>query len=513
VAQFAANVLKALASDAGSGARVEPLPPDLVRFLSYCWLAGSGARMEWIRETCGLENQAFMQSIQNLSNMGYISLVEECGITRIRIADFVPSPPLSSLFTQKGLQTANLALSVAMQVFPDDSPAFEAKLSDAFTKAGRYLEAVDHLQKAAGMLESLGHWYPAAEHWQKASTICAVVGDGTARVRSLCEAARCAAKTDDLELVDSLGRRAVALAQSPNQPASLKTFVHISVGNAFQDLDLRQALTWYRQGLSCAAERLKPYASLLVNITSVLIQMKMVGAAEQSLAGLEGWIAQNKDSAGIEHFRGRSVALEGLICLQKHDWLGAKSAFDQVIAQGQGKQSGDIGVAWHSLGLLGYFEDRCQESRDCFASAEQCFSESNLERQLEALYVDMAKLALREGSLEEAEELLSRSDKSPHERLWILMLRACIEKCRGHTAKAISMAKAAIDGFRSKDFENELACAALWLSKALTQKGDLADARFYENWAFTVFGKKGWDVKHLHRQCALLNPRPDAIRK
>lgn len=130
-----------------------------------------------------------------------------------------------------------------------------------------------------------------------------------------------------------------------------------------------------------------------------------------------------------------------------------------------------------------------------------------LERQLEALYVDMAKVAVRKGAFKKAEELLSRSEKCPHEQPWILLLRACIAGSRGYGATAIRLAKAAIDGFRSRDFENETACATLWLSKLLVENGNLADARFYENWAFSIYNRRRWDVKHLLQQCSLLGAR------
>ncbi|MGI6662354.1 MAG: hypothetical protein ACOX4B_02600 [Bacillota bacterium] len=254
--------------------------------------------------------------------------------------------------------------------------------------------------------------------------------------------------------------------------------VCISEGNTFQALDLRYALKWYEQGLSCTEDRCQPRASLLVNIIGVLLQMKRTSAAEQYLEDLQDLVTQNETLSGVEHYRQRCAEMRGIICMQMHDWAGARGAFEQVIAQSQGKWAGHVGVAWHSLGLLNYYEDKCEESRNCFTSAEQCFLALGLERQLEALYVDLAKVALRQGCFEEAEELLTRAEKCPHEQPWILLLRACVEKCRGHTTKALALARAAIDGFRSRDFENELACAALWLSKVLTENGELLDARF-----------------------------------
>lgn len=507
VARYISGVLGALSSTGYSDGTVEPLTSDLTRLFSYCWLAGSGARVEWIREICGLEDEEFRQGIQRLSEMGYLHLVEESGSTRVRIAPSVPSPPLSSLFSQRGLQSTSLALAFAMQVFPDEGPAFEARLSDVLLKAGRYAEAFQHMQTAAKMLESIGHWHPAAEHWHRAAVIAGIISRGQMRVRCLCQAARCAAKTGDLEFTDSIGRRALALAQTPGQPAWQSVYVCISMGNAFQDLDLHCALKWYEKGLSCDEQRSQWYASLVLNVTGVLLQMKRTGEAEQYLGHLEKWIRCNQSFQSVGHYRQRCFEMTGIVLMQRHDWVGARKAFEETIAQSQGKQTASAGVAWHGLGLLSYYEDKCEQSREYYSLAEDCFLRLGLERQLEALYVDMAKVAVRKGAFKKAEELLSRSEKCPHEQPWILLLRACIAGSRGYGATAIRLAKAAIDGFRSRDFENETACATLWLSKLLVENGNLADARFYENWAFSIYNRRRWDVKHLLQQCSLLGAR------
>ena len=82
-----------------------------------------------------------------------------------------------------------------------------------------------------------------------------------------------------------------------------------------------------------------------------------------------------------------------------------------------------------------------------------------------------------------------------------------MERSRGAYRQAKNLAARSIELFQQDESSREIACASLWLSNLLEETGDRVCVEQLRNRAYSIYSRNRWDLRELHRECSLLNPR------
>ena len=490
----------------GSAASLMSLAEDERSLLAIYSIAGDGARLEWVRAASDLSADAFGRLAESLSAKRLIAVTDNGDGLRSRtIGDSVPA---SSIFAARRLKEIHLALAGAMQQYADEGPFFEESLARHLTKAGKDAESVKHLKNAAQSLESAGLWHEAAARWHQASIVYGILDSVVERSNCLADAARCLCATGESQQAGEFGSYACRLLEERGLSRAVAN-VCVMMGNMLRERDLGAAIKWYEKGITVTPLDLVERGILLVNLASASLDAGKLDDAENSLMEASRWVVgRNSPEVKVVNLH---VALNmGLIEYQRRNWKQARVYFESCLEPAQ--DSGDrLDTVWHNLGMLMYRDDNVRMAREYLTNSMQLYWERGYKQLWAYAAVELAKVALRAGDLDEALRQVAVAEpyleeKSLREKGWVFLVRACVEHGRRRLSEAMDSGRKAVDVFQRERAERDLACAAFWLSSLFAEAGDAQQSQFMERRAFQIYEKRHWDIRELHRERSLLEP-------
>ena len=491
---------------AGSTAGAMSLTPQEKMLLAIYSLAGDGARLVWVKIASAMDDAEFETLTANLAAKSLIRITDDVGGRRSSLQGV--DVPASAVFALTKLRDIHLSLASVMLTHSDEGPFFERSVADHFIKAGRDKDALEHLRKAARLMESSGLWREAAETWHRASIICGVLDDVAGRSNCLADAAKCLCAVGEFAEANEFGSYACRLIQQMGKPRAVGD-VCIMMGNMLLQHDLEAATDWYRRGLTSVRLDDPGHGILLGNLASTLLEAGKLDEAENTLKEARRW-SVGRDSTEIGSLNVKIPMGLGLIEYQRRNWKLARSHFEAALAESEGTK-GPLDTAWHNLGMIMYRDDNSKMAKEYLAKAQEVYWQRVNKLPWAYAAIEMAKVALREGDLEEAARRVNAAEpffeeKSVLAKGWSSLIRACIDRGQHRQTQAIENARKAVDIFQRENAERELAVAALWLSSLCQESGDSQQATFLERRAFQIYEKKHWDIRELHRERSLLEP-------
>jgi len=477
--------------------------------LLACSLAGNNARSEWITPLCQMEDGEFQKTMEDLVALDLISVVVDVPGNRVLLKRSLREV-LSSQYTQDKLKQLYADLAAAMEMYPDDNPGFYSDLARTLVKAGLTSRALPYYNKAALGYQDHKIWDMAAKMWHELSLAHAVLDNQRERGKCLCKCAQALAENKDFDGADALGNHAFQVFQE-TQSDEMLVYTCLTMGNIHSNSDYNKAASWYKKGLDSAGVTSPNYGHLLMNLATSYFAQGKTSQAEVCLNQTRQWIQDHKP---LEANRLASHAdlISGLIEFKRRNWKAAKRYYQSSIEKAPEKWQGDLAVAYHNLGMIFYREDRPGPALEYLLKARQLFERDNLDSRWAAAGVEIAKVLIREGRVKEAASLLEsipdKLDKTDRTELgWVFLLEACIEKSNGVYGRAKAMANRALEIFHQEEAARDVACASLWLCNLLEATGDITRAQHLRNTAYTIYSKNHWDLRELHRECSLLDPK------
>ena len=513
VRSFLSSVLS-LMSRAGKGQgepamRAMSMSDEARRLLAVYAMAGDGARIEWVKAASGLSDSQFDSLTQDLVSRHLVEIVED--VSGFRVNMYADPVPASSLFSHAKIREIHFALATAMQALPDSGPYAVHAIAEHLVSAGSNIEALSYFTKAAREMEAAGLWNEAAETWRKASVLSSVVGDAGRRANCLSEAAKCLFQAGDFAQASEAGEYACTVCEEMGNPRAVAN-ICIMLGNMFRNYDFDAAVEWYKKGIRLDPPDLER-GRLLVNLASALLEASRLDEADNTLRETLRWIA-GRDPVEVSSISFKVSVNLGLIEYQRRNWKQARQHFESCLEQVQkpGGPDTPLDTVFHNLGMLMYRDDDMTAARDYLTRAQALYWEKGNRLPWAYAAIELAKVSLREGVLDEVQKHLASAEpyleeKSVHERGWISLIRACVDLKSRRVNQAIENGRKALDIFQREGSERDAACAALWLSSACKEAGDSQQAASLERRAFQIYERRHWDVRELHRERSLLEPK------
>lgn len=476
--------------------------------LLACSLAGDNARTEWIRPLCQMHDTAFQEALEQLAALDLISIVEDVSGNRVRLKRSLRNV-LSSQYTQDKLKQHYADLAAAMEMYPGDDPGFYADLARTLVKAGLTSRALPYYKQAALGYQDHRLWDMAVKIWHELSLAYAVLDRPRERGKCLCRCAQALAQNGDFDSADTLGNHAFKVFQEA-QADDMLVYCCLTMGNIHSDTDYAKAASWYKKGLDSAGVTSPNYGHLLMNLATSYFAQGKIDQAEICLNQTRRWIQEHKPQEACR-LASHADLISGLIEFRRRNWKAAKRYYQSAIEQAPEKL-GDLAVAYHNLGMIFYREDSPGMALDYLRQARELFERDNLQSRWASAGVEIVKVYIREGRLKEAASLLDtvpdKLDKAHRTELgWVFLLKACIEKANGNYGRAKAMATRALEIFHQEESARDAACASLWLCNLMEATGDIPRAQQLRNTAYTIYYKNHWDLRDLHRECTLLEPK------
>lgn len=485
----------------------EPLSEHEMALLALYVLAGDDARLDWVRAASTLERTEFDLMTDKLVARSLVIVRDDAGVQRTSVHGV--SMQVSSVFTLAKLRDLHATLASAMVALPDEGPFFEKRVAEHLIHAGKNREALEHLEKAARLLESLGLWKDAAEIWHRASIMSAILDEPTRRSNCLAEAAKCLGAAGDFDAANEFGSYACRIIQEMGKPRSVG-YVCIMMGYMLGQHDPDAAIDWYRRGLKVTELDDVNHGNLLGNLISTLLEAERLDEAENTIRQARRWAA-GRSGQDLGTLNMMIPIGMGLIELRRRNWKAARTHFEDALAKSEGSKR-HLVLVWVNIGKLMYREDNQKAAKEYLAMARDGYWELDMKLYSAYASIELAKAALREGEYEETTRMISAAEplleeKSALEKGWVSLIRGCLSRAHSRQGQAIEHGRRAVDIFQREEAERELALAALWLSDMYNEIGDPQQAAFMERRAFQIYEKRHWDVRELHRERALLQPR------
>lgn len=489
--------------------RLLSMTPRQRTVLLACSLAGNNARIEWVRPLCQMEDSEFQQSIDELIALEMIWLAEDVHGNRVRLKRSLRDV-LSSHYTQDKLRLLYTDLAAAMELYPDEDPGFFAALARIFVKAGLTSRALPYYKKAALGYQDHKVWDMAAKVWHELSMAYGVLNNQRERGKCLCRCAQALAENKDFDGAGVMGGHAFQVFKEV-QAEDMLVYTCLTMGNIYSENDYNKAAAWYKKGLEASGVSSPNYGNLLMNLATSYYAQGNTTQAEIYLNQTRKWVLDYKPREA-NRLASHADLMSGLIEFSRRNWKAAKRFYQSAIEQAPEKNQIDLAVAYHNLGMIFYREDRSGTALEYLAKAGQLFQDDKLENRWACTGVEIAKVLVREGRIKEAASLLEdvsdKLDKNDRIELgWAFLLRACIEKANGVYGRAKTMASRTLELFNQEESWRDAACASLWLCNLLEATGDITRAQQLRNTAYTIYSKNHWDLRELHRECSLLEPK------
>ena len=483
-----------------------PLTEPAKKLLAIYSLAGDEARLEWVKSASALGEPEFGSITQELVAKSLIAVKDDAEVRRASTQG--THIQASSVFTLTRLRDIHASLASAMAALPDEGPFFEKRVADHLVKGGKNRESLEHLSKAAKLLESAGLWREASETWHQASILYGVLDDTTGRGNCLAEAAKCLGAAGDFDEANEFGNYACRLIQEFGKPHAVG-YVCIMMGYMLGRHDPDAAVDWYRKGLKVTDLDDLTHGILLGNLISTLLEAERLDEAENTVREARRWSA----GRSLQDIGNLNVMIPiglGLIEFRRRNWKPAKAHFEEALARSEGSKR-NLALACQNVGMLMYRDDSPKAAREYLIKAQDAYWELGMKLYSAYVGIELSKVALRGGDLEEAARRANAAEplleeKSALERGWVSLIRGCISRAQNRQAQAIEYGRKAVDMFQREEAERELAVAALWMSDLHNEAGDSQQATFMQRRAFQIYDKRHWDIRELHRERALLEP-------
>ncbi|MGE5579901.1 MAG: helix-turn-helix domain-containing protein [Bacillota bacterium] len=488
-------------------ASAAPLDNDELSLLALYSLAGDDARLEWVMSASSMTKDDFETITQRLVAKSVLKVRDDSGIRRS--SPLGPHIQASSLYTLAKLKDIHLSLALAMAALPDEGPFFERAVAEHFLRAGKNKEALERFSKAAKLLESLSLWREAGETWHRSSILCGLLNDTTGRANCLAEAAKCLGAAGNFEEANEFGSYACRIIQEMGKPRSV-AYVCIMMGYMMGQHDPDAGIDWYRRGLKVTDLDDLTRGILFGNLISTLLEAERMDEAENTIREARRWSAgrseQDVGTLGIMIPMGL-----GLVEFRRRNWKSAKTHLEQALTRSEGSKL-HMAWVWQSMGMLMYREDDQISAAEYLRKAQEAYQDLDMNLYSAHTGIELAKVALREGRFEDAAAGVSSAEpvleeKSALQKAWASLIRGCIGRARGRREQAVDDGRKAVDIFQREEAERELALAALWLSDLYNEMGDTQQATFMERRAFQIYEKRHWDIRELHRERGLLQPK------
>jgi tetratricopeptide (TPR) repeat protein len=507
---FLSSLLKGLsrADSSGNeaGQALLSLSEDERNLLAIYSIAGEGAKLEWVKAASDLSNESFSALTEKLRGKGLVALTEDRDGAQSHVIG--GSLPVSSIFALRKLKEIHLTVARAMEAHSDEGPSYERSLAQHLVKAGRDAEALEHMKRAAGLFEASSLWDEAAQTWEQASVVCGILGSMVDRGGCLADAARCLCPAGQYEQAVELAGYACHLLEREGRSRAVGN-ISIMMGNMLWKYDIDAAIGWYRKGLTATPKETQEYGNLLINLASASFEAGKLDDAENSLKEASRWAA-GRDPEEVRSINLHIALNLGLIEYQRRNWKKARSHFESCL--GHAQESGErLDTVWHNLGMLMYRDDNMRAARDNLTKAQELYWERGYKQLWAYAAIELAKVALRTGDLDEALRQVTSAEpyleeKSLRTKGWVLLLKGCVEHGQRHLNEAIDNSRKAIDAFQRMGEERDLACAALLLSSLFAEAGDVQQSKFMERRAYQIYEKRHWDIRELLRERSLLEP-------
>ena len=510
VRSFFSSILTELSRQNGTDGRDRPsvmsIPEPERKLLAIYSLAGGDARLEWVRAAADLDDATFDKTTERLVAGSFVHIADDGGVRRASVT--ADRMPVSSIFTAQRLSEIHLTLASAMLTYSDQGPYFEKAVADHFIRAGRPLESLEHIKKAARLMESVGLPREAAGAWHQASVLCGILNDVAGRSNCLADAAKCLCAAGELVEANELGSYACRLIEEMGEHRSVG-YVCIMMGNVLREHDLGAAVEWYRRGLKSTPPEDSGRGILLINLAAALLEAGTLDDSENALKETRRWLS-GRDEAEVSAIRLKASLSLGLIEYQRRNWKQARPHFESCLNQPEGT-GGVLETAWHNLGMLMYRDDNVKTAKEYLLKAQSLYWQRGSRLPWAYAAIELAKVSLREGELAEANKHLRAAEQYLEEKSvlakgWSSLIRACVDRGQHRQTQAMENARKAVDIFQRENAERELAVAALWLSSLCEESGDSQQATFLERRAFQIYEKRHWDIRELHRERSLLEP-------
>ncbi|MGI6620144.1 MAG: helix-turn-helix domain-containing protein [Bacillota bacterium] len=489
--------------------RLLNLTPEQRTVLLACSLAGNNARIEWVRQLCHMEDGELQKHIEELIALDLISVAEDVRGNRVRLKRSLKGV-LPSQYTQDKLRLLYSDLAAAMELHPDDDPGFFAELGRTLVKAGLTSRALPHYRQAAQGYQDRKAWDMAAKTWHELSLAYGMLDNPRERGKCLCKCAQALAENKDFDGADAMGNHAFQVFLEA-QAEDMLVYTCLVMGNIHLDSDYAKADSWYKKGLDASGVISPNYGHLLMNLATSCFAQGKTSQAEVYLNQTRKWVEEQKPHEA-DRLTFNADLLSGLIEFKRRNWKAAKRYYESSIERAPEDGREDLAIAYHNLGMIYYREDRPNAALQYLEKAAQVFKGCGLENRWACTGVEIAKVHIREGRIQEAASLLENiTDKlgrtNRTELGWVFLLKACIEKPKGIYGRARTMASRALDIFNQQESQRDIACAALWLCNLLEATGDITRAQQLRNTAYTIYSRNHWDLRELHRECSLLEPK------
>lgn len=509
VRSFISSLLNNIAKANGKGGQAAALLslPDPERdLLAVCSVAGNGARQEWVLAASALSGEDFDSLTANLTSKNLLTVTQDTAGRRWRLA--VDAPPVSSIFTSRKLREIHHSLAAAMQQYPDEGAAFELSLAQHLSRAGRDSDSFVHLGNAARLQEADKLWDEAAKTWHQASVVCSITGSTSDRSNCLAEAARCLCSAGEYQEANELADYACVMAS--RNPRAVSN-VCVMMGNMLWEHDMGASIAWYRKGIAATPADRPEYGRLLINLAAASLGAGELDQAENALKEASRWTA-GRDENEIKLLRFYIELNLGHIEYQRRNWKKARGHFESCLpeAQATGER---LDTIWDNLGKLMYRDDDVDLAADYLAKAQGLYLERGYKQFWAGATVELAKVSLRAGDLQAAQGYLDLAkpqlnESTPIEQGWSLLVRGCLEMGKRRANEAAEYGRKSVDAFQREGAERDLAVAALWLSAIFDELGDAQQSQFLQRRAFQIYDKRHWDIRELHRERSLLEPKP-----
>jgi tetratricopeptide (TPR) repeat protein/DNA-binding Xre family transcriptional regulator len=483
------------------------LSEEEIRLLALISIAGNDVKPEWVKAIAYVGNDDFNRIARSLRDKGVLSIIEDVGCVRFRVDN--PYIPVSSLFSQEKLREIHRDLAQAMQLYPDDDPFFFRNLAEILIKAMMDKEAVVFFEKAAVLFHQRGLYEEAADSWHRAAVIHGILDRPYDKGRCLLEATRCAASANNFQAARDLAATASYTLEAAGLVRQHENVCN-QIGALFAVHDLEIAAAWYKKGLLISSEDSKLYGPLLINLASTNLKLGKPGEAENALDEAKRW-AMSRNTPEVDRVLSQQALLMGIIEFERRNWKNAREHFLSCLERGKELEPEEMTTAWHNLGMIMYRMDEMEEARGYFMKALERNRMMGLRLKWASGLVELAKVSLRKGNLEDSQQLLDEAaphiDEQAHrDRGWLLLTKGCIHRTAGRLPQAVESGKQAVDCFQKEGAQRDLACAALWLSQVFREMGNTQEERLMEKRAFQIYERQRWDMRELHRECSLLIP-------